>query len=151
VMRGAEAVFVTLISSGGSGDATPRGLFRIYEKLAVWSMRSAEDAEDPYFVEGVPWIQYFHRRFALHAAYWHDGFGKRRSHGCINLSPRDAAYVFGLTTPRVPAGWNALHEHAGDPGTLVRVRKGAEPVADLRSSPGTWEADLDEPGEPGGP
>lgn len=145
VMRGQSAVFITLISSGAAGSTTPQGLFRVYEKLAVWTMRSGPNAADPYFVEGVPWIQYFHQRFALHASYWHDDFGKRRSHGCINLSPRDAAHVFSLTSPRVPSGWNALVEHPGAAGTLVRVRRGVDPVPDRRLPLGTIDAGVEDP------
>ncbi|MBZ5710785.1 L,D-transpeptidase [Nannocystis pusilla] len=132
VMRGQSPVFVTLISSGAGGTGTPLGLFRIYEKLAVSPMRSGPNAEDPYYVDGVPWVQYFHRRYALHASYWHDDFGKRRSHGCVNLSPKDAARVYALTSPEVPPGWNSLREHKGDRGTLVRVRRGSDPVPDRR-------------------
>ncbi|MDC0718110.1 L,D-transpeptidase [Nannocystis bainbridge] len=139
VMRGQSPEFVTLISSGAGGTGTPPGLFRIYEKLAVATMRSGPNAEDPYFVEGVPWVQYFHRRYALHASYWHDDFGKRRSHGCINLSPKDAARVYAATSPNVPPGWNSLLEHAGDPGTLVRVRRGTDPVEDRRLPLGVIE------------
>ncbi|MFY0536467.1 L,D-transpeptidase [Nannocystis pusilla] len=80
-------------------------------------MRSGPNAEDPYYVDGVPWVQYFHRRYALHASYWHDDFGKRRSHGCINLSPKDAARVYALTAPEVPAGWNRC---ASTPATRAR-------------------------------
>ena len=141
VMQGDAAIFVTLVSSGAGGFATPTGLFRIYEKLAVSTMKSSPSSEDPYFVEGVPWIQYFHRRYAFHASYWHDDFGKRRSHGCVNLAPKDAAYVFGLTHPVVPPGWNALYEHAGAAGTLVRVRRGTDPVPDLRLPLGVIESD----------
>lgn len=139
VMRGQSPEFVTLISSGAGGTGTPLGLFRIYEKLAISPMRSGPNAEDPYYVDGVPWVQYFHRRYALHASYWHDDFGKRRSHGCINLSPKDAARVYALTAPEVPAGWNSLREHTGEPGTLVRVRRGVEPVADRRLPLGVIE------------
>jgi lipoprotein-anchoring transpeptidase ErfK/SrfK len=113
VMRGQSPEFVTLISSGAGGTGTPLGLFRIYEKLAISPMRSGPNAEDPYYVDGVPWVQYFHRRYALHASYWHDDFGKRRSHGCINLSPKDAARVYALTTPKVPPGWNSLSSGFG--------------------------------------
>lgn len=141
IHRGELPIFVTLVSTGAGGSGTPRGLFRVYEKLAVWTMRSGPNAEDPYYVEGVPWIQYFHRRYAFHTAYWHDDFGKRRSHGCVNLSPSDAAYLFSLTGPVVPAGWNSLYEHPGHPGTLVRVRKGTDPVPDLRLPLGVIEAD----------
>ncbi len=151
VMRGSSAIFVTLISSGAGGFGTPVGLFRIYEKLAVSAMKSSPTSEDPYFVDGVPWIQYFHRRYAMHTSYWHDDFGKRRSHGCVNLSPRDAAHVFGLTTPVVPPGWNQLYEHAAAAGTLVRVRRGDEPVPDLRLPLGVIESEDEASGDPGMP
>ena len=146
IMRGQSPEFVTLISSGAGGTSTPPGLFRIYEKLAVSTMRSGPNAEDPYYVEGVPWVQYFHRRYALHASYWHDDFGKRRSHGCVNLSPKDAARVYALTSPNVPPGWNSLIEHKGDPGTLVRVRRGTEPVTDRRLPLGEVDATEDTEG-----
>jgi hypothetical protein len=37
---------------------------------------------------------YFDGGISLHGTYWHDGFGYRRSHGCVNLSITDASYVF---------------------------------------------------------
>jgi hypothetical protein len=137
VMRGDSPVFLTLISSGTGAKpntATPRGTYRIRNKVAMGPMRNRpEDAqESPYHVEAVPWVQYFYRRFALHGAYWHDGFGHRKSHGCVNLAPRDAKYVYGLTTPEVPAGWMASYEHAGELGSVVRVRKGQELGEDRR-------------------
>ncbi|WAS99046.1 L,D-transpeptidase [Nannocystis punicea] len=138
VMRGQQPVFVTLVSSGTGhkpNTATPRGVYRIRNKLAYGPMRNRpEDAEDsPYHVEAVPWVQYFYRRFALHGAYWHDGFGHRKSHGCVNLSPRDARYVFERTGPRLPAGWMTAYEHGDHPGSVVRVRKGLEPSPDRRT------------------
>ena len=36
----------------------------------------------PYSIEDVPWTMYFLGGYALHAAFWHDKFGTRRSHGC---------------------------------------------------------------------
>ncbi|MCY0985528.1 L,D-transpeptidase [Nannocystis sp. ILAH1] len=138
VMRGQQPIFVTLVSSGTGhkpNTATPRGVYRIRNKLAYGPMRNrAEDAEDsPYHVEAVPWVQYFFRRFALHGAYWHDGFGHRKSHGCVNLSPRDARYVFERTGPQLPPGWMTAYEHGDRPGSVVRVRKGLEPSPDRRT------------------
>ena len=137
VMQGQRPIFVTLISSGtGSkpNTSTPKGIYRIRNKIGFGAMRNRpEDAEEtPYHVEAVPWVQYFYRRFALHGAYWHDGFGHRKSHGCVNLAPRDARYVYGLTTPNVPPGWMSSYEHAGEIGSVVRVRKGQEVGEDRR-------------------
>lgn len=138
VMQGDQPIFLTLISSGTGAKpntSTPRGIYRIRNKLALGAMRNRpEDAsESPYHVEGVPWVQYFYRRFALHGAYWHNGFGHRKSHGCINLAPKDARHVYGLTTPQVPAGWTSSYEHAGEPGSVVRVRKSQDVGEDRRT------------------
>jgi len=80
--------------------------------------------EGTYQLRDVPYIQYFAAGYALHAAYWHDVFGKSRSHGCINLSPIDAHRVFMWTEPAVPDGWHAIHsgEQFGE-GTLVIVHE----------------------------
>lgn len=133
IMRGSTPTFVTLVSTGRSGDGTPAGLFRIYAKKALDQMESQEGSDDPYYVEAVPWAQYFHRDFALHAAYWHDMFGNRASHGCVNLSPRDGARLFELTSPNNPPGWNTVRERWREPGTLVRVRKPGKAVPDRRA------------------
>ncbi len=57
----------------------------------------------------VPWIQYFAAGYALHGAYWHDVFGIPRSHGCVNLAPVDARYVFHWSDPPVPTGWHGIN------------------------------------------
>jgi hypothetical protein len=45
----------------------------------------------------------------FHAAFWHDNFGQPRSHGCINLAPKDALWLFDHTLPKVPDGWHSIH------------------------------------------
>jgi len=70
----------------------------------------------------VPYIQYFHKNYALHAAYWHDVFGIARSHGCINLAPADALRVFKFTGPVVPDGWHGVKVPKGK-GTAVVLHK----------------------------
>jgi hypothetical protein len=127
-----EPVFVTLISSGKPNDRTPPGIYRVETKRAYGKMQSLPNADEPYFVEAVPWVLYFHGRYALHAAYWHDMFGHVMSHGCVNLSPRDAKRVFELASPRLPDGWLLVHEHESDPGALVRVRRAGAALPDRR-------------------
>ncbi len=104
--EGPRMVYATLISSGRPGSTwTDSGLFRIWYKLRVGSMNN-QDAEDGspawYDLEDVPWTMYFNEATALHTAYWHDAFGFTRSHGCVNLAPRDAEWLFNWTTPYVP-------------------------------------------------
>lgn len=129
--EGRTPVYVTLISGGrgGLGDRgddnpegnkTVRGTFMIHEKSISSTMDGDEDRADNYDLQDVPFVQYFHRGFALHGAYWHDEFGSRRSHGCINLAARDAAWLFEWTDPQVPLGWHAALNK--ERGTVVHVR-----------------------------
>jgi hypothetical protein len=113
--EGTRAAYVTLVSTGLAGimdpektPSTVRGTFMIHTKHVSSTMDGDEDVSDSYSLRDVPFVQYFHKGYALHAAYWHDEFGKMRSHGCINLSPRDAAWLFEWTDPAVPEGWHGV-------------------------------------------
>lgn len=130
--RGPAVEFLTLISSGNGEHPTPVGLFRLESKWAFADMRSRAGDEDTYFVEGVPWVQYFRGRYALHGTFWHNRFGRRTSHGCINLSAHDARWVYERTWPAAKPGWLMINEHAREPGTTLRIRKGTRPPPDRR-------------------
>ncbi|WP_441287900.1 L,D-transpeptidase family protein [Sorangium sp. KYC3313] len=125
--EGTRPVYVTLVSTGADGLGDPKttrstiqGLFRIHTKHVTVTMDGDEEDEDPFDFRDVPFVQYFTEGFAFHAAYWHDDFGTPRSHGCVNLSPLDAAWLFEWTTPEVPAEWHgALSLRKG---TLVSIR-----------------------------
>ena len=52
------------------------------------------DRSDYYYLDKVPWTMYFDGARALHAAYWRTMFGFPQSHGCVNLSPGDAHFLF---------------------------------------------------------
>lgn len=125
--RGATPMFATLVSTGRHTRgplSTPLGTHRLWVKLATGDMANLErsDVRRNYAIEGVPWIQYFEGSNGLHAAFWHDDFGRRRSHGCVNLAPQDAAFLFQFTEPALPDGWLAVFPTEDDPGTIVRVR-----------------------------
>jgi hypothetical protein len=126
--EGRRPVFATLVSTGrGTGsseEATPLGEHRLWVKLVASDMDNLEneEAERYYSMQAVPWVMYFEGGYGLHGVFWHGDFGRRRSHGCVNLSPRDAAQLFSWTSPRLPAGWSAVLPTRYEPGTLVRVR-----------------------------
>jgi hypothetical protein len=123
--EGDRPVMATLVSSGkGAEFATPKGLFQIREKHISTTMRGADPDEGYYEVEEVPWTQFYHDAFALHGAYWHDDFGKTRSHGCTNIAPVDARWLFYWTEGQLPAGWNALR---GLTGTWVHFTRERAP------------------------
>lgn len=124
---GVRPVYATLVSTGrgGLGDpetqfATIRGTFMIHTKHVSATMDGDDDMSDSYNLLDVPFVQYFHKGFALHGTYWHDEFGKIRSHGCVNLAPIDAAWLFEWTDPVVPPEWHGVINL--ERGTVVHVR-----------------------------
>ncbi|MCU0664324.1 MAG: L,D-transpeptidase [Myxococcota bacterium] len=138
--EGEHPVFVTMVSSGRRGpSATAKGEYRIWVKVAAIAMDNTDenleqgyiyDAEAEismeeqrlYSLRHVPWTQFFFESYALHGVYWHDRFGNRRSHGCVNLSPKDAKRLYDWTSPSVPEGFWSIHSTESDKGTLVRIR-----------------------------
>ncbi|HEY5926654.1 MAG TPA: L,D-transpeptidase, partial [Kofleriaceae bacterium] len=109
---------------------TPTVITRILTKHERADMTS--DGEDVYSVADVPWTMYYDGNYALHTSYWHDGFGGPRSHGCINLAPRDARRLYHWSSPDVPPGWSSVYGDADTPGSLVRVRSSRNPEPDFR-------------------
>lgn len=128
--EGTRPVYVTLTSTGrdGIGDpaktlSTPQGTFRVYQKHITTKMDS-DEADSEFELRDVPWVMYFKGGYAIHGAYWHDDFGRPRSHGCINLSPIDARYVFRWSLPDVPPHWHAGYSSdAMGEGTLIHIHK----------------------------
>lgn len=120
--EGTEPVYATMVSTGDKRHNTKYGIFRLWWKKAETDMTSAMAGGERYRVDDVPWAQFFYLGQALHGAYWHSDWGNRRSHGCINLSPRDAKWLYDWTLPHVPAGWTGRRAFEGQPGTLVRIR-----------------------------
>jgi lipoprotein-anchoring transpeptidase ErfK/SrfK len=120
-----QPVFATLVSSGREdGYATPRGLFRVRAKHVSTTMRGQDPVDGIYDVEEVPWTLFYWEGYALHGAYWHNDFGKPRSHGCTNLAPADARWLFHWVSPRVPAGWHAVTHATGTWIYLTRSASG---------------------------
>jgi hypothetical protein len=117
--EGTRAVYATLVSTGVGGTADPeethatvQGMFKIYEKHVSVTM-AGRQAADPFDLRDVPFVQYFSGGYALHGAYWHDDFGREHSHGCVNLAPVDAAWLFAWTDPHVPDDWHGVMSSAG--------------------------------------
>jgi len=89
-------VFATLVASGMAPFYTRPGLFQIKTKKLVETMSGAFEANrsDYYYLQNVPWTMYYDDARALHGAYWRAVFGYPQSHGCINLSPGDAHWLY---------------------------------------------------------
>lgn len=124
--EGDVPVYATLISSGKKGSEeesflTPKGKFRIGAKHISSSMDGNTASDGRYSIQDVPWAMFFQGNYALHGAFWHSKFGARRSHGCVNLGPTDARWLFMWTTPFVPEGWHGVNAHEGAPGSMVVI------------------------------
>ncbi len=112
--EGRTPVYASLISSGIERFATPTGTYRVRRKYLTKTMVGPDPDVGRYHIEDVPWTMYYKGGFAVHGAYWHNIFGNVRSHGCTNLAPRDARWLYHWSTPEVPAGWHGM---VGRPGT----------------------------------
>ena len=120
--------YLTLVSSGRTRAPTPeqdyltpRGLYRIRGKHLTSTMDNDEPGEPPYSLEDVPYVMYFKGAYAFHSAFWHDRFGRPRSHGCINLAPRDAKWLYNWAGPDLPDAWHGGMATEDNPGTWVYV------------------------------
>jgi lipoprotein-anchoring transpeptidase ErfK/SrfK len=128
--EGTRPVFATLISSGRRNPQdkekdfpTPTGSYRIREKHVTTTMDGDVASDGPYSIEDVPWVMYFQGSYALHAAFWHDSFGRMRSHGCVNMAPEDARTLFAWTDPPLPAGWHGVFSRDDASGTRIVVHE----------------------------
>ncbi|MBL8134517.1 MAG: L,D-transpeptidase, partial [Anaerolineae bacterium] len=93
--EGDTPVYATVVSTGLPPNETNEGLFNVWASLPLDRMSGATGAPDAYAVESVPWVMYFDGGISLHGTYWHDLFGYRQSHGCVNLTISDARWLYG--------------------------------------------------------
>jgi hypothetical protein len=106
--EGDKPVYATVISSGKEGYEPPTGLYQVQQKYISTTMNATDPIDGFYEVEEVPWTLYYHGGYALHGAYWHTDFGKVRSHGCTNIAPVDARWLYYWSEPEVPSAWHAV-------------------------------------------
>lgn len=105
-----KVVLHTLISSGipGIGGSspiptyTPTGQFNIQVKMPSKHMGDGRitDKIEAYELPGVPWVCFFDETgVAFHGTYWHFNFGRKMSHGCVNMTMDDAKWLYRWTMP----------------------------------------------------
>jgi len=119
--EGDKLVFSQRCSSGVKGTVTPQGNFRTYHKGPAVHMTNQGDAvENIYNLPGVPWCSFFTGAgHAFHGVYWHNDYGRPRSHGCVNLPTEAAKFLYRWTMPNVPP--DADYIHMPGEGTRVQV------------------------------
>jgi hypothetical protein len=94
VYEGERAIFATLVATGLPRWPTFEGTYNIYFRRVRKDMSWGTPGDDFYYLQEVPWTMFFDEGRALHGAYWHDGLGYRRSHGCVNMSITDAHWLY---------------------------------------------------------
>lgn len=120
-----QIVFATRISTGGkrlSGKyTTPTGNFITYHKRPTRHMAAGDIASNGFDLPGVPWVLYITEGgISFHGTYWHNDYGRPRSHGCINLTPQAAKWLFRWTIPIVPPDKPLAYGYVG---TKVEIKE----------------------------
>jgi lipoprotein-anchoring transpeptidase ErfK/SrfK len=94
---------------------TPTGSFTTYYKRASRHMVDGNRASANSFdLPGVPWVSFIDEHgISFHGTYWHNDFGRPRSHGCINLPSEGAKWIFRWTLPAVPYEDQLAYELSG--------------------------------------
>ena len=104
-------VYATLISAGYWLD-TLEGLFQVYARTRSMTMQGPPGANPPAYRFNTQWVMFFNEHEALHSADFHNYFGINRTHGCINLAPGDAEWVWNFFEQTVddwdPTGTNSF-------------------------------------------
>lgn len=126
--EGNTEVYFCRISSGLKYDAngqisdklaTPVGNLLTHWKIMSLNM-TAGTYQTGYSTPAVPWNTMISGDgIAIHGAFWHNAFGEKRSHGCINVAPADAKWIFRWTTPYVSLAQSEVRVSLPDHGTTV--------------------------------
>jgi L,D-transpeptidase catalytic domain len=119
-----QVVFASRISTGGkrlSGTyTTPVGNFITYHKRPTRHMATGDIASSGFDLPGVPWVSYITESgISFHGTYWHNDYGRPHSHGCINMSPPAAKWLYRWTTPVVPPDKYLMYGYVG---TKVEIK-----------------------------
>lgn len=81
------------ISSGDRKHPTPAGEYSILEKKPLVNYKGSN-----YYYPNTRWNMMFKRgslgNLYIHGAYWHNKFGQRLSHGCINVAYSDMESLY---------------------------------------------------------
>jgi hypothetical protein len=118
--EGAKLVFAARVATGIGYYHTPTGRFDTFHKRAFRHMARGNRSDPEYDLPGVPWVCYFTREgLSFHGTYWHNDFGRPRSHGCVNPAPQSAKWFYRWTLPVVPLEREYVYREGE--GTLVDI------------------------------
>jgi hypothetical protein len=125
--EGDTPVYATAVSPGIAGvnrrgHATHTGTFNVVWKFRSWRMTGEERGKE-WVVDEVPFVAFYKGNFAIHTAWWHNDFGRPKSHGCVNIPPAAAQALFPWIEPDVPEGWYGVASYYPEArGTVIDIR-----------------------------
>ena len=94
-MKEGDTTGGAFLVSTGKWYPTPTGEWRIWTKLRYTRMKGGSKALGTFYdLPNVPYTMYYYQGYGIHGAYWHNDFGRPRSHGCVNMRPEEAGVVF---------------------------------------------------------
>jgi lipoprotein-anchoring transpeptidase ErfK/SrfK len=127
-------VYYCRVSTGAKYDAygnpvdkwsTPVGVHRISRKYVSLQMSGGTTGAG-YDLPGIGWTSIFVTGgVAVHSTFWHNDFGVPRSHGCVNVRPKDANWLFRWSSPAVaydPGMYDI--SITGEDSTIIEVVEG---------------------------
>ena len=127
--EGDKPFLESLVSTGLPWWPTPTGEFHIWVKLRATRMQGGS-GRYYYNLPNVPYVMYFQnkeiprwRGYGLHGAYWHNDFGTRRSHGCVNLPVNVAKQLYFWTSPVVPEDKSVVYADDEALGTRIVIHE----------------------------
>jgi lipoprotein-anchoring transpeptidase ErfK/SrfK len=111
-----------VVSSGLPRTPTVTGEFRIRTKVRSQTMTGGDPSIGTYYnLPNVEWVQYFYEDYSFHGTYWHRNFGQPMSHGCLNMTIRDAKWLFDWAGPEWDGKTTWYAATPDNPGTLVII------------------------------
>lgn len=127
--EGDSVYLETKVSSGLPWTPTPEGEFTIWGKFRYTKMEGGS-GKYYYYLPNVPYVMFFEnsdiaarKGYGLHGTYWHNDFGKPRSHGCINLPTSVAQQLFYWTGPVLPTDKGTVQASSDNPGTRIIIHR----------------------------
>jgi lipoprotein-anchoring transpeptidase ErfK/SrfK len=87
--EGSNLIRTFIVSTGTWQYPTVTGQYQIYVKYPF-----ADMSGPGYYLPDVPNVMYFYKGYGLHGTYWHNNFGIPMSHGCVNFTIPDSAWIF---------------------------------------------------------
>ena len=113
-------VFMARVATGtalsNNRYLTPTGTHQTFQKRPSRHMAAGNLANPSFDLPGVPWNSYITQNgIAFHGTFWHNDFGKPRSHGCLNLTPKAAKWIYRWTIPVVQSNEQWVYKNYGTP------------------------------------